>query len=354
MSARCWIVAFSTPVAFSAVPWIASAPYAQSATSTSASGIVASVDGIVIQGDELDRWWQANDPVAFARVRRELFEGRTRAVEALLDQRILESEARQRNVTVDELVASEAPKRMTPPTAAAIRELFEASAPAGVSFEQVEPIIADYLAKQAEERARAAYVQELRASRAARTTIALVDPVLDIKTTGATRSMGSADAPIEIVEFADFQCPFCGKLEPVMKRIVARFGDRVRLVWKDFPLSSIHENAQAAAVAARCAAEQGAFWKYHDLLFNNQESLSLQHLREYAREISLDSTRFDQCVAEPAASVGVQADIEEGILRGVEGTPTVFINGEQLSGALDYDDYEKAIAKELAKVPSAR
>lgn len=354
MSVRSWIIAVSTPVAFSTVPWITSALDAQSAISTSASGIVASVDDIVIQGNELDRWWQANDPVAFARVRRELFEGRTRAVEALLAQRILESEARQRHVTVDELVASEAPKRMTPPTAAAIRELFEASAPAGVSFEQVEPIIADYLAKQAEERARAAYVQELRASRASRTTIALVDPVLDIKATGAIRSMGSADAPVEIVEFADFQCPFCGKLEPVMKRIVARFGDRVRVVWKDFPLSSIHEHAQAAAVAARCAAEQGAFWKYHDLLFNNQEALSLQHLREYARDISLDSTLFDQCVVEPAASVGVQADIEEGTLRGVEGTPTVFINGEPLSGALDYDDYERAITRELAKVPSDR
>jgi protein-disulfide isomerase len=215
-------------------------------------------------------------------------------------------------------------------------------------------MIADYLANQAADRARNEYLQELRAARAARTTIALVDPVLDVKPTAADRSLGGVDAAVEIVEFADFQCPFCGKLEPVMKRIVATFGDRVRLVWKDFPLLSIHENALGAAVAARCAAEQGAFWKYHDLLFNNQDALSLQHLREYALDVSLDSSRFNQCLIDATASSGIQADIEEGTLRGVEGTPTVFINGEQLSGALDYDDNEKAIIRALARIPGNR
>jgi protein-disulfide isomerase len=344
----CALIACSPP------PWIPSTLGAQSAASTSVTGIVARVDDIVIVGDELDRWWQAHDPVAFARIRRELFDGRKRAVDALLDERVLESEAQKRNVTVQQLLAAEVPKRITPPTDAAIKELFDQSQPAAASFEEVKSIIADYLAKQAAERARETYVQELRGSRAARTTIALVDPVADVKATAATRTRGGADASVEIVEFADFQCPFCGQLEPVMKRVIAGFGDRVRFVWKDFPLSSIHEHAEAAAVAARCAGEQGAFWQYHDLLFDNQESLSSDQLRQYARDVALDSTQFDRCVADPAATLGIRADVEEGTLRGVEGTPTVFINGETLSGALEYEAYETVIVRELARVPANR
>jgi protein-disulfide isomerase len=159
---------------------------------------------------------------------------------------------------------------------------------------------------------------------------------------------GPASAPIVVVEFADFQCPYCGQLTPVMKRIVATYGDRVRLVWKDFPLPN-HPDAMPAAEAAQCARDQGQFWAYHDRLFDNQDTLSLSNLKQWAADLGMDANRFNACVDAGTHRGLIEADVEEGNGYGVASTPTVFINGRAVVGAVPYESFAEIIEEELAR-----
>jgi len=163
---------------------------------------------------------------------------------------------------------------------------------------------------------------------------------------------GSRDAKVIIVEFSDFQCPFCAKAAPVVKKLRESYGDEILLVYRDFPLSSIHPLAEKAAEAAQCAYEQKAFWSYHDLLFERQEEWSaagVGKFKEYARELGLDGESFDTCLDSGRYAAEVAKDLQEGQHFGVTGTPTFFINGRKLEGAQPYSAFKTIIDQELSK-----
>lgn len=159
---------------------------------------------------------------------------------------------------------------------------------------------------------------------------------------------GNPEAKVTIVEFSDFQCPYCGRVEPTLKRILETYKDQVKLVYKNYPLSS-HENAEPAALAALCAKEQGKFWEYHDLLFENQESLKAADLKKYAADLGLDTNTFNSCFDGKKYKNQVQADLSEGNRVGVRGTPAFFINGRLLSGAQPFENFKMIIDEELKK-----
>lgn len=324
---------------------------AQLMPSRSAGEVVARFGDTSIGREEVDQAWQMADPVEFARISKELFDGRRRAVEALLDDRVLQAEARTRGVSVERLIGDAVTSRAKAPTEAEINAEFENSRPEGVELDDVRSIIAAFLTQRAETAAKEAYVRDLRRAYADRTAIFLVDPV-DAARGSYSAVAGNPDAQIEIVEFADFECPFCKQVDPVLKQIVEAFGDRVRVIWRDFPLA-IHPHAATAAEAARCAEQQGGFWEYHDVLFDHQDRLAISDLRQYAVQLSLDPLTFDSCLASGITRQQIIADMEDGALRGVAGTPTVFINGEMLSGAHDYADYETVIRRELEHTVAA-
>ena len=160
---------------------------------------------------------------------------------------------------------------------------------------------------------------------------------------------GSNDAPITIIEFSDFQCPFCEKFFndtlPELEETYIKTG-KVKLVYRDFPLS-FHENAQKAAEAAECAKKQGKFWEMHDKIFKNQESLSIDNLKQYAKDLELNSSNFDACLDSGEMESEVQKDFKDGQSYGVTGTPSFFINGIQLVGAQPFSAFEKIIEEEL-------
>jgi protein-disulfide isomerase len=154
---------------------------------------------------------------------------------------------------------------------------------------------------------------------------------------------------VTIVEFSDFQCPFCARALPTLKRIQETYGVNVRLVWKHLPLP-IHRDAVAAALAAEAAGRQGRFWQFHDKLFANQDKLQRDALTGYARELELDTTRFEADMRAPEAQERVDADAAEALSLGVEGTPGFFINGRFLSGAQPFETFAAIIDQELAKM----
>jgi protein-disulfide isomerase len=175
---------------------------------------------------------------------------------------------------------------------------------------------------------------------------------------------GPADAPVTIVEFSDFQCPACGQAFKDLHDLLRRRTD-VRLVFRHFPLDSacnegmsrtVHADACLAAAAAECAQRQSRFWEYHDRLFENQHTLDRDSLFRYAREVGLDIPTFRACLDDPATSSRVSDDVRAGIAAGIESTPTLFINGRRVSGALGraYYDYALVLEEERERTSSGR
>ena len=168
-----------------------------------------------------------------------------------------------------------------------------------------------------------------------------------VKTDGAP-VRGPADAKVTVVEFLDFQCPFCSRVQPTLAQIQKTYGDKVRIVFKHMPLR-IHAQAPGAAAAAEAAHGQNKFWEMHDLMFANQGELGDAKYQEWASQIGLDMGRFQKDLKSPAVSQRIEADSEEAARLGVSGTPAFFINGRYVSGAQPFDAFKKVIDEELAK-----
>ena len=163
---------------------------------------------------------------------------------------------------------------------------------------------------------------------------------------------GAANAPVTMIEFSDFQCPFCGRFfEDAYPQIKKDYIDtgKVQLIFRNFPLTSIHPNAQPAAEAAECADEQGKFWQYHDQLFTNQAMLSVENYKQWAKDLGLDTKKFNDCVDTHKYASKVSKDESDGQAAGVDGTPAFFVNGALISGAQPYGAFKAAIDAALVK-----
>jgi protein-disulfide isomerase len=175
----------------------------------------------------------------------------------------------------------------------------------------------------------------------------LIEPLrVEVAATGPGR--GPEKAPITIVEFSDFECPYCKRVLPTLDQIEEKFGDQVRVVYRQYPLSS-HANAVKAAEASLCAHEQGKFWEMHDLLFEEQEKLTLPDLKDKASRLALDAAAFAECIDSGRFALAVQTDLREGIAAGVDGTPAFFVNGRFISGAVPFEAIAEVIEDEIRR-----
>ena len=154
--------------------------------------------------------------------------------------------------------------------------------------------------------------------------------------------IGGENAKVTIVEFSDFECPFCARGAATIAQVLEEYGDDVKVVFRDFPLS-FHQNAHIAAEAAECADEQDKFWEYHDVLFANQHALDMDSLKTYAADLGLDSGKFNECLQSREMSAEVDVDFSAGMSYGVQGTPAFFVNGELVSGAQPIEIFRTVI-----------
>jgi protein-disulfide isomerase len=148
---------------------------------------------------------------------------------------------------------------------------------------------------------------------------------------------GPADAPVTLVEYGDYECPFCGAAYPIVKRVQEQMGNRLRFVFRNFPITTSHPHAERAAEAAEAAAAQGRFWEMHDYLYEHQQHLEDTDLHGYAESLDLDVDRFDRELAENAHAARVREDFMSGVHSGVNGTPTFYIDGKRYDRSYDYD-----------------
>jgi protein-disulfide isomerase len=160
---------------------------------------------------------------------------------------------------------------------------------------------------------------------------------------------GPADAPVTLVEYGDFECPYCGRAEPNVRELLSKHGDEVRYVFRHLPLSDVHPHAQMAAEAAEAAGSQGRFWEMHDLLLDNQQALTGRDLVRYAEELGLDVERFRRELRRHEHDGRVARDVESAELSGVSGTPTFFINGQRHHGAYDINTLTSAVKAARAR-----
>ncbi len=168
-------------------------------------------------------------------------------------------------------------------------------------------------------------------------------PVVAYEDTGEYHTRGNPDAPITIVEFSDFQCPYCSRFSGTMEEVVVNYPNDVKWVYRHFPLDSIHPYARKAAEASECAGDQDKFWEYHDELFDNQSKIKTSFLEEVAEDIGLDVDKFNECLTFDKYASKVEADYQEGISLGVRGTPGGFINGQAIGGAVPYSTLQGMI-----------
>jgi len=158
---------------------------------------------------------------------------------------------------------------------------------------------------------------------------------------------GNPNAAISLVEFSDFECPFCGRLHPTLQQLLTQYDGQINLVYRHFPLTSIHPNAQKSAEASECAAEQGKFWEYHDILFENQTALRVDNLKSYAGQLGLSQSQFDSCLDTGKYASKVAEHQREGQAAGVTGTPGTFVNGQLVRGAVPITTFQQIIESSL-------
>ncbi len=159
---------------------------------------------------------------------------------------------------------------------------------------------------------------------------------------------GPKVAPVTLVKFEDFHCPFCKRAQSTIAELLSRYGKKLKLVHRDFPIDSLHPQARKAHEAARCANDQGKFWDYHDILYDNAPKASLDDLKAYAKQLGLRMTEFESCLTSGKYQAAVQADVDDGQRLGITGTPTFYINGRLLSGAQPLASFASLIDEELA------
>ena len=301
------------------------------------SAVVAEINGVKITRAELE----TQQASKLLQARYQSYVAEQKALDDLIDEHLLQMEAARQQVSVAQLEEREINSKAKEPSEEQLQLYYE-DANTSQPYEAVRAKILEQVRQRRTAKARAAYLQQLRSHYDV--VVRLAPPAAGV-TAGDAPRLGSAQAPVQLIEFADFECPYCIKVQPSVQKLHQEFGDQLAIYFKDLPLP-MHKHARPAAEAAQCAGVQGQYWPYHDLLFSGG-SLELAQLKQYARQLQLDGERFDACLDHGEQAGTVQKELAEGQQLGLTGTPSFFINGHFLSGAVDYATLREMVVQQL-------
>ncbi len=315
---------------------------------------MATIDGTPITHDELEsaagaelerletqrRQFEAH----YARTRNEILR---KNLDSLVEDRLLAAEAARLGITEKDLLTREVEGKVKQPSVQDVDGFYEANKMRiQQPKEKVQPQIQKYLEQQAYSTARSYYIRELKKKYP---VVTYLEPLRASVQTAGFPSRGPVNAGVTLVEFSDFQCSYCRALYVTLKEVLKNYPDAVRIVFRNYPLDSIHPDAQKAAEAALCAGEQKRFWEMHDAIFEDQGNLKPEQLKDRAANLGLDAAVFNTCLDSGRQAGAVSCDLKEGSALGVNGTPAIFINGRFLSGAQPYTELAKIIDEELER-----
>ncbi len=309
---------------------------------------LATVNGQAITSDEIDKALGAQ----LSNLQEQIYKLKRQKLEELINATLLTKEARKRSISVPALLDAEVTSNVGLVTEQEVEKFYEQNKARLQGDEAtLKRQIRENLQNEKITARKQEYFQTLRSQ--AKVVVSLKPPPVfraKLSVDGAPFK-GPGTAPVTIVKFEDFQCPFCKQAQATEAQLLSRYSTKVRLVHRDFPIDSIHPLARKAHEAARCANEQGKFWPYHDLLYSNAPKASVEDLKTYAKEAGLTMSAFEQCLTNGKYKSLVQKDVDEGTRLGVNGTPTFFINGRVLSGAQPLATFAGIIDDELTASP---
>jgi protein-disulfide isomerase len=306
--------------------------------------LVVEIDGVRLTRADFER----KPPAALFQARNTFYEAERKAVETFVEEYLLERAAQREKVTVAELLDRHVNSAVPPdPPDEALKVYYEGLNTAE-PFEAVRQKILEYIRERRTAKVRTAYLQSLRSE--AKIAIHLVPPRAQIALRD-TPVLGPPDAPVVVVEYADYGCQYCQVIQPQLQKLQQEYKDKVALAYKDMPLPT-NPQGQKAAEAAHCAGLQGKFWEYHDLLFATKEH-EIPKLKETARALKLNAGAFDRCLDSGEQAAVVKMHLAEAQALGLPGTPAFFINGRFINGAVSYETLRTVIEEEL-RASSAR
>jgi protein-disulfide isomerase len=310
------------------------------ASGQDSSSVVAEIGGHPVTAGEVER----KEESKLLQARYKYYLAERDALEQYIDDQLLEMQSKKESLSVDELLKRHVLVNVPEPTEDQLRFYYE-GVQTDEPYETARPNIIETIHQLRAKKAREAYLTTLRAQYGV--IIELSQPSAHVEAGNAPR-LGPETAPIQIIEYADYECPYCQKVSGDLSRLREQFGDQVSLVYKDFPLP-MHPLAVRAAEGARCAGTQGKFWEFHDFLFETKK-MQVSDMKEEARVLKLDGERFDQCLDKREQYTDLKKDAQDAQRLGLTGTPTFFINGHFMSGAIGYTKLRETVMQELAAI----
>lgn len=308
---------------------------------SSKGDVVAEVNGQAITNQEL----MTKIKSRLSRIENQIFDIKQDGIDQIIEEKLLDAEAKKRNITVQELMKVEVQDKLGEVSDKEIQDFYEQNKArfGGKTLEELKPLIASQLRSKKASTYRNNLIDKLMAK--ADIEIYIQRPRVEVAA-GTGPSKGSKNAPIVIVEFTDYQCPFCARARPNLNQAMADYKDEIFYSVRNFPLD-FHTQAKKAAEAAFCANDQGKYWEYSEKFWENQKGLDVPNLKKFAADLKLDTKKFDECLDSNKYAAEVTKDIQDGMKAGVSGTPAFFINGQMMTGAQPPEAFKKVIESEL-------
>lgn len=320
-----------------------SKPVQTSSPVAPATGIAATVNGQTITMEELN----TSAKNQLKKVEMETYKVLKNSLDDMIDDKLIADAAKKKGVDAEKYLAEEIDAKVQKPTEEEMKAMYESSKGklGGKTYDEVKKQISDYLEQSRKARARNELMSQLK--QGAEIKISLEPPRVDVDISKAP-TIGDKDAKITLIEFSDYQCPFCMRVRPAIWKLMDEYKGKIRYAFMDFPLS-FHKDAKKASEAARCAGDQGKYFEFNKKIFDNQSKIGVEDLKKYAKELQLKMKDFDSCLDNGKHAKDVEESVEIGINSGVSGTPAYFINGIMLSGAVPYESFKEIIETELKK-----
>lgn len=327
-------------------PGAANAPVGEFGPSPDPEAVVATIGDAKIKMHEVDEAVGAQ----LRELSEQAYDIRRQGLDQLINQQLVRKAAFAQGMTEDQYLQEAVDKRTSEPSTEEVKKFFEQNAaqlPPKAKFDEFKDRIASFLKRQQQSTKAKEVFDELRKDASVSVLLkAPPKPRINVAPTGPAK--GPDHAAVTIVEFSDFECPFCSRAKNVVDDVMKKYDGKVRLVFRQFPLG-FHQHAKKAAEAALCAHAQGKFWQVHDAMFADQKNLDLESLKKVAKAQGLDTAAFDKCLESDASGKLLAEDMADGQKAGVTGTPAFFINGIMLSGAQPIEEFSRVIDAELTE-----
>ena len=304
------------------------------------NGAVVQINGTKLSIADLEQ----KDPAILFQARNSFYEAERKAIDQFTDQYLLEQQAKKENLTVAQLLDKHVTSTIAKDPSEETLHVYYEGVDTTEPYEAIRGKIIEAIRTRRIQRAKTAYLQSLRSQ--ANVAVLLAAPRADISLKD-TPVRGTSTARVTVVEYADYECPYCQQIQPALDKLQQQYKDQIAFVYKDYPLP-MHPNAEKAAEAAHCANMQGKYWEYHDELFAKKQ-LEVPALKQLARDLKLDGTAFDKCLDSGQTSASIQKSSNEAQVLGLQGTPTFFINGRTFNGALSYEKLREVVDEELGE-----